>query len=292
MNSFYINESLVINEDKNSINNLTENDSINYNDNYCINEFSLKSYYLPSVDDLKSINYDNSKSPNQIEHIDNQSHKSTSHLCPFNSRNKSKRGKKSKGLRKFPHKRTDFDNLQRKVQVHFLTFIINLSNDVLMSVLGRKTHYHFLQIDYDLKKQIRHDFVTKLQSSSIKEIFELKISPQKKPKNEYINFYTLNEVCKKSKLFKNFFNINYLEFFNNFYFNEAKYLDRIYFEGKKIIFSYQTKPFYGLLEKNQDDANLLIENAKIVYFYGYDSLINKNIFTIKNNELKEIQLKE
>ena len=290
---FYLEEFLNNDEDNKSLNNLFEDCYfIKNNDEYNFKEYSSK-YFFPSIDDFKAIFHNDNDNINETKSNDTQNKTPEFHLYPFNISYPLKRGKKSFiKKKKYEHKSTDFDNLQRKVQVHFLTFIINLSNDALVSILGPKTNYHFKQIDYEMKKKISHEFVRELKSSNIRELFKMKISPKNKCYKEYINLETLNEVCNKSKLLDKFFDINYLEFFNNFYFNESKNINKINFEGKEIIFSYKTKPFYDLLEKYQDYAKLLIENTKMVYFYGYDSLVKNNPFTIRNSELDEIQLKE
>ena len=49
----------------------------------------------------------------------------------FNIINYKKRGRFSTGYKKNKHLSSDFDNLQRKIQVHFLTFVVNLCNDAL-----------------------------------------------------------------------------------------------------------------------------------------------------------------
>ena len=202
---------------------------------------------------------------------------------------KKKRGKQNEKNKKSPHLSTDFDNLQRKIQVHFFTFIINLSNDAIKAVLGSKTPYNFKQIDYKLKIKISYQNVSDLHKLAIKDILKMKISPKNKNFSEFVNNEILNAVCKLSKLLQNFFNIKYLEFFNDFYFNEEKETNKVVFEGKEIPFSKETKNFYHLLKKYENYKTLLINSAKRVYFYGYDSLIrNISFATFK----KDIELKE
>ena len=207
----------------------------------------------------------------------------------FRILSKKKRGKPNEKSKKSPHLSTDFDNLQRKIQVHFFTFIINLSNDAIKAVLGSKTPYNFKQIDYKLKIKISHTDVSNLHKLAIKDILKMKISPKNKNFSEFINNEILNAVCQLSKLLEKFFNIKYLEFFNDFYFNEEKETNKIVFEGKEIPFSKETKNFYHLLKKYENYKTLLINSAKRVYFYGYDTLIRNNSFiTFK----KDLELKE
>ena len=202
---------------------------------------------------------------------------------------KKKRGKQNENNKKSQHLSTDFDNLQRKIQVHFFTFIINLSNDAIKAVLGSKIPYNFKQIDHKLKIKISHKNVSNLHKLAIKDILKMKISPKNKNFSEFINNEIFNAVCQLSKLLENFLNIKYLKFFNDFYFNEEKETNKVVFEGKEIPFSKETKNFYHLLKKYENYKALLINTAKRVYFYGYDALIRNNSFvTFK----KDIELKE
>ena len=119
----------------------------------------------------------------------------------------------------------------------------------------------------------------------------MKISPKNSKHFEFDNLITLENVCKESKFLNAFFDIKYLEFFNNFYYNEDKKIDRISFLGKEIIFSQKTKPFYFLIQKYESHKNLLINAVKSAYFYGYNTLIGNNSFKVIKNE-EEIKLKE
>ena len=50
------------------------------------------------------------------------------------------------------HCSTDFDNILRKVQVHYISFLVNLANDFLKQIFGEKTKLNFKHVDYELKK--------------------------------------------------------------------------------------------------------------------------------------------
>ena len=199
------------------------------------------------------------------------------------------RGKQVINPKKPRHSRKAFDNLQRKIQVHFFTFIIRLSNDAIKAVLGSKTPHNFKQIDYQLKILINHEEVNNLHKLAIKDLMEKEISPKNKKSSANTNKDTLNKVCQISKSLKDFFDIKYLDFFNDFYFNEEKETDKITFKGKEIPFSNKTKNFYHLLKKYEKDKSLLIDAAKSIYFNGYDSLIRNNSFVTSR---KDIELNE
>ena len=200
-----------------------------------------------------------------------------------------KRGRQSTQSRKTKHINSSFDNMQTKIQVHFISFIINVSNDALHTQLG-VNHYNFKDISYEIKRKICHDYIERLKCSPISEILKLRISKKFKNFKEHINYETLNKVCQVSEWLNDFFKINYLICFN-YYYNNCIKLEKITFKGKDIILSKKTKSFYDLLERteNKDIRNKLIDTLKSVYFYGYDSLIEKNPFiSAKNgNELFE-----
>ena len=131
--------------------------------------------------------------------------------------------------------------------------------------------------------------MTQLKSYTIKDILYKKISIKySKIKDKNLNEKIYKIVCKLSKRLENFFNMNFLVLFN-FYYSKEEPLKVIEYDGEKIPLSDKTESFYYLLEKNKDYKKQLSDAAKIVYFNGYDSLINRNSFNIKK---KEIELKE
>ena len=215
-----------------------------------------------------------------INNLAENNHASNRYFPSFIIEKQKKRGRQTKNMKKPQHLKTDSDNLQRKIQIHFFTFIVNLSNDAIKTVFGSKTSYNFKQVDYKFNN---------LHKLAIKDILKMKISPKNKKYSRYINQDILNAVCNRSKLLENFFNINYLEFFNDFYFNEEKETTKIVFEEIEIPFSKKTKNFYHLLKKYENYKTLLIDSVKSVYFYGYDTLISKNSFLTSK---KDIELKE
>ena len=259
---------------------------------YCNYKYNLLNKY-PSVKEVQDIF---SSQNNLNNERDLEMDKSSLFLSPqpfFNIKKYEKRGKISLGRKKFEHLGSDFDNLQRKIQVHYLSFVIDFSNDALKAEFGKNTLYNFKQIDYQIKKIINHKFVNKLHSLNIKELLKMDISPKIKHHSKLININTLEKVCKESKFLDNFFNIKYLDFFNKFYFLEGKLINKINFEGKDIVLSKKTKPFYYLLKKKENHKKKIIDCLKSIYFYGYDSLIGINSFkTVKKNIKNEIELKE
>ena len=125
-----------------------------------------------------------------------------------------KRGRYPKGLIKKAHNNKTFDNLQRKIHVHFLSFVINISNDVLKSELKSK-EINFKKFSYEQKQVITYDFFNNIKKSTIKELILLmKISPKYSDCEDDINKKTIKRVCLLSQWINNFFNINILKLFN------------------------------------------------------------------------------
>ena len=195
--------------------------------------------------------------------------------CFFNIINQRARGRESLKQRKDKHLSSHFDNLQTKIQVHFLTFIINISNDAVLAELGDK-NISFKDISYKIKKEVNYQNCTKLKNSTIKDILENDISEKYKQFKRDFNVNTLNKVYNSSDWLNKFFNMKYLEMFE-IYYSKGKPLKEFIFEGKKITLSKTTKTFYDLLNKkgNVEIQNKLKETARIAYLDGYDFLLGK-----------------
>ena len=198
-----------------------------------------------------------------------------------------KRGRKTEDIdttdttiirRKKNHLRTAFDNLQTKIQVHFISFMINISNDALSTEFGNNKILNNLKdISYDIKKRVNYKTCGDYKNSTIKEILNNNISTKYKHFNKDINKDILNKACKLSNWLNEFFNMKYLELFD-YYYNKGKPLESFIFNGKNITLSIKTKSFYDLILKYRDDKIKLIETVKSVYFYGYDELVGKKPF--------------
>ena len=80
-----------------------------------------------------------------------------------------KRGKKpeKENLNKKPHTKYKADNIKRTIQVHFLSYLIQLLN-VIMNCLNLE--YSFKNLDYDYKKNTTNKNLKEMKSKTIKEI--------------------------------------------------------------------------------------------------------------------------
>ena len=196
-----------------------------------------------------------------------------------------KRGRKSMKKKKF-HLKSDFDNVLTKIQIHFLNFLINVSNDVLKATLT-KNNLHFKHINYNFKKKITYEHIKYLKTVPIKVLLEKDISSKYRKYSKDFNSKILQQVIPSSKWLEEFFNMKYLSLFR-IYYNNCKPLKQINFNGKNINLSLNTKSFYNLLKKNR----IKLMRAKIIstvqdaYFDGYKNMDAK-FHVIKTEEIKD-----
>ena len=186
-----------------------------------------------------------------------------------------KRGRKPKNMdsicskNKKEHAADEWDNVLRKIQVHFLNFIISFLNDIIYNHLKKKDKF-FLKFSYSAKENIKFEHVEKLKKYNIKELIEnLDVSSKYKSKKleetENINMRKLKDLSEYN-WFNEFINKNILELFE-IYYNNKKPLESIYFNGKEIVNLKEAKNFYFLLQKYKKYEEKLIEAAERVYLY-------------------------
>lgn len=201
----------------------------------------------------------------------------------FAVKKKVRPGRKKKENREKIHLNTDLDNLLARIQVHFLSFIVNISNDALITEFGEDTEYKFKNIDYKIKFNISYSSFIKFKNSSIKDVLKLRISPKYKHFDPKINSQILEEVHLKSEWLNKFFNMNYLEMFKEYYYQE-KQITEINYEGNIIKFNKnnKTETFYDLLNKYKDLKSDLINTVNSVYL-NLDNKKNKGKFIATKN---------
>ena len=196
-----------------------------------------------------------------------------------------KRGRKemmnstSTKLNKKCHGSSDFDNIQRKIQVHFITFLINFANDIINSILGYKKNYHFMDIKYKIKRIVNHDYIESLKQLNYSDILQKDISPKNKKFDVNSNKKLYEKLIEESELFKKIFDKKYLYIFQKYYFGLKDNESETDFDGIKIKLSNKTKPFTHLLRKNENEKDKFNNVIKDVYFSDINFLIGKKFVT-------------
>ncbi len=167
------------------------------------------------------------------------------------------------------HDKFSTDNILRKIQVHYMTFIISSSNAILKDLNYKEK---FLKLDYSFKKVINIDYFESLKKKSLIEIICNNISKKYKDKGENIN-YEIYEKIKENEVLKNFFNENYITFFKEVYYKSDKIINfEKYGLDRAITLSNDVKMFKDLLANNRDDAGNnkeYIENINLCVSQNY-----------------------
>ena len=190
-----------------------------------------------------------------------------------------KRGRKSLKIGKRQHSALDQDNIIRKIQVHFISFIIDFTNDIIQTIFPNNKNMLFKSINYEHKKTVNHSYIQNLFSKNIGEIVQLEASPKNKKFDKNIN-KIIYEKLSNIELFKKLFQLSYLEMFNRYYYQEGKDIDVF---GYKIKLSQRTKFFSDLLNKNITSSGKIKEISEEYFLQKKD--INP-IFVIKKGEIQ------
>ena len=175
---------------------------------------------------------------------------------------------RKKKSEKVPHGNKSFDNIERKIQVHFLNFIISFCNDALRYYF-KNSSFSFKKINQKEKIKVNFNNVSKLKKSKIKDLLNSEISAKFKKFDKNENKKLLSQL--KETWLDKLFDMNYLDLFKYYYNNKESRLDAINFEKKKIPLTEGTKSFYELLEDNKEIKENIVEVAKIIYFCEHEN---------------------
>ena len=195
---------------------------------------------------------------------------------------RTKRGRKEKKCNKKIHQAYDDDNILRKIQVHFLSFITNYVNDILRTFGNNKKVPYFRNIDYEIKKTVNHKYVEKLKSLCIAELLQLRVSPKMKNHDDSVNKNIYQTVITSFPFMYGFLQQSYLSLFKEYFYNKNK----IFFvNGKLISLSIKTRTFNDLINKNYAYREKLTTIA-INFFLNHYKRYKKPNFIIKNIKKK------
>ena len=250
-----------------------------------LNETSL--YFIKKLDNLETESLSNANSTNNfaLEHNKFPFKKKETKIkkkINFKTVLRKKRGKKPKFTNLNYSKKNnnfyEFDNIQRKIQVHYISFLVSLANDKVEQSFGKKSKFQFKDVNYELKRIVNHKNVEYLKSCKYSDIMQMKISPKNKKFGEDTNKNIYLEITQLSNELKNFFDKNYLYIFQKYYLGLKPDEKEINYEGEKINLSEKTKGYYHLLKKN-GFSNKFNNIIKDVYFTGNNYLSDKKFIT-------------
>ena len=165
------------------------------------------------------------------------------------------------------HTSKDIDNLLRKINVHFLTFVVNFFNDILKT---ENIPLFLKQIDTKIKITVKFESFSKLKNSTIGDILKEDISDKYKKYEKSENKEIVEKIENEYQWLSELFNMKYLDLFKH-YFNKEAPLEKFKFNEKEFILSTKTKSFYYLLtkKKNCDLKKELVDTAINNFLYGF-----------------------
>ena len=230
----------------------------------------------------KNINEINIENKEKIQNIENEkqiikfinnNHKNKTKDFPKNEKKLNK--KKIKKI----HTSFDDDNILRKIQVQFLSFIVNFSNDVIYFFSNDLSFPRFHHLDYEIKKVVNKITVKKLKNKTIGDILKSDITPKMKKSSKDINTIVYNEIISKYPFLEKFFEINYINLFKQYYNNENNIFE---FNGQIIPLSNETKrkTYNYLIQKKNKIFQEKIKYVSINYYLNTYKRIKRPNFII------------
>ena len=199
--------------------------------------------------------------------------------------NQEQQSKQLKRKRKRPpktgekvHTKESSDNIHRKIQVHFLSFVVSFMN-VLLTVLLKKSEYpyEFIGIDYNIKKVISKKNFLSFKNKNIGEILCLKASPKFRTKNEENNSIIYEKV-KENKDVNYFLSKNFMKLFKDVYLKNKRSINEngIVFDLPRNVETFDD--FLNKQKRKYDDIKEYEQKINDVIKRSY-----LDIFTIKKN---------
>lgn len=145
-------------------------------------------------------------------------------------------------------KRNRPDNILRKINVHFLSFIVTYLNDILRH-LGY--HQKFLNLDYSFKRKANKSTIEILKNKPIGLLISNSISIKYKNKNLSFN-KILYEKIKNNEVIGQILSEKYLTLFKNIYYRNNKIINlKKYGLEEKVKLSNKVKTYEDLLLKGK-----------------------------------------
>lgn len=191
------------------------------------------------------------------------------------TRKKRGREKKNNDKNSNIHDKFSSDNLLRKVQVHYLTFILSFLNDVLKHL---KIKGQFYMLSYAFKKNVKKDNVNLLKNTTIKDIICNKISTKYRNIDKNSNIETYYKI-RDNEILNKIFSESYLKFFKKFYYKSNKVINlKDYGLNENIKISDKTKMYRDLLASDKDKEYQKNMNHFVIQTFFPDSIFSFNSY--------------
>ena len=263
------------------INSVKEGESSIEGENENYDKIFDKIFYNP-LDNIEAIPTDNnsfkegeSSIEGQNNTFEREENEPKNQILLFNVEKQDKyRGRKRKRIiplklhfEPFFHNKYVCDNLLRKVQVHYMNFIIDYSNSILKKY-GYKKEDFFVAIDYKFKRNVKKDNVNLLKESDIGYVLCQNICSKFKNKENSNNIKIFQKVTK-NEIIKYLLSENYLQLFKNVYHKNERIFSFKIRDYSDIIDLTSTKMFEDLLKKKGNEKKDYREKLKEIVYINY-----------------------
>ena len=164
------------------------------------------------------------------------------------------------------HTKFSLDNLFSKIQIHYISFIIDFINDILDQLKFDK-NLRFLDLEHNFKRDITKKSLESKKDAKLGDIIGKQISSKYSKYNEKHNSFILNQI-RNNEIVDKLLNESYSIIFEKIYNKDMRIIDlKEYGFDKTIVLSQKVKTFNNLkLLQENDKKNLkYISNAVIEY---------------------------
>ena len=103
------------------------------------------------------------------------------------------------------HDKFSTDNLLRKIQVHYISFLISFINEILKALNFKQ---QFFKLDYKFKRNVNKNIFEALKDKKLSDIICNKISDKYKEQDKLANFKIYDQL-KNEKVLEKLFNEKY-----------------------------------------------------------------------------------
>jgi hypothetical protein len=164
------------------------------------------------------------------------------------------------------HDKSSTDNLLRKIQVHYMSFIISFINAILKE-LGY--NQRFLKINYEFKKNVNKDFFESLKDKNLSYIIKNEISDKYKTTKKNMN-YIIYEEIKNNQILNNILEANYLDIFKNYYYKSVNNINLAQYKiEKEINLPNNVKMYKNFIKKIFKEDKEYARNLNICVSQNY-----------------------
>lgn len=201
------------------------------------------------------LNEDQNVNASDLEYPNEITNENTNY---FNVTSKVGRKRKNENKKNYIcHDKYRTDNTLNKIQVHYINFIVDFINIVLLHFEYKEQFYY---LDYDFKKNVSKKNRRELKDLNIGDILFNQKSPKyKKNKEENKDIYLKIKNYPNIKIIENILSYKSIDFFKNFYCNKDNNLSLKIFGSDDIINVYKKAKMYKDLKEKYIKDPLYIE---------------------------------